>query len=265
MLQRFDASQPTASQLMPPPESPEASLPPQQHNEPLSSSQQGHSSSHAAEQRQALDLMDQQSPKGAGSGESAGQELLREGSRSGPKAGIDGLRGISSGVDQPILLSDIKTAKMGHHGTAQASGGQLAPGGAQEACGSGVAAFEADVEVLADSPALASGQPGSPTSSSDLQLESLRGDLSPVWTALSAEVASQRAHPARSVREAVSAAGVGLMPAQRAAAPSDAAALPRDSPVASEAAPADDGSDGEPEEPLWEPEPSPKGPARCAA
>ena len=264
MLQRFDASQPTASQLMPPPESPEASLPPQQHNEPLSSSQQGHSSSHAAEQRQALDLMDQQSPKGAGSGESAGQELLREGSRSGPKAGIDGLRGISSGVDQPILLSDVKIAEAGHHRTAQASGGQLAPRGAHEANGSGLAPFEADVEVLADSPALASGQPGSPASSSDLQLESFPGS-SPARTALSAEVASERAHPAKQVREAVSAAGVGLMPGQRAAAPSDGAALPRGSPVASEAAPADDGSDGEPEEPLWEPEPSPKAPARCAA
>ena len=257
-MQRFDASQPTASQLLPPPESPQPSLPPQQHHQHPASPQQGRSNSDTAEEPEALDPIVQHSPQEAVAGDSAHGDAAQAGFSLSPRAGLRALRGRSS--DRAILLSDIKQAEPG-----RASSGQAVPRAAstaQDAKDSAGPAPDADVEVLADSPALPSGQPGSPASSSDLQLESFPGAAIPHAAPLEA-IESGRAQPPGS------AAGLGSKAVQREASSQQAAAGQGQSPVASEAMPADSDSEGEPEEPLWEPEPEPEpapvAPARFAA
>ena len=267
MLQCFDASQPTASQLLPPPMSPEARLPTQQHRQPSSLPNQSHSSSHAAAEPGALDVRDQHSLLGVGTGDSP-VEALQAGSAWGPMEGLPGLCGESSDVGQAIPLSDVDPAGTARHGTDKAGGGQAIPRAvptADKANNSTGAACEADVEVLADSPSLPSGQPGSPTASSDLLLESLPGAAPKARTAHSAEVKPGRAGPPRNEELTLPCAEVSIQSLQWGFRPERRTAQPRQSPLASEAMPADSDSDGELEKPLWQPEPAPKAPPRCAA
>lgn len=267
MLQCFDASQPTASQLLPPPMSPEASLPAQQHHQPSSSPQQSHSSSHAAAEPGTLDTRNQQSLQGVGTGGSSIQDRLQAGSGPGSMEGLHGLCGRSSDLDQAILLAEVGPAETARHRAGQAGGEQAILGAVStaERDSSAGAACEADVEVLADSPEVPSGQVDSQTPSSDLQLKISQGAAPQICTAPPAEVMSGRAEPARTGEATVPFAEVSLRSAQWASLQEPSAVRPRQSPLASEATPAYSDSDGELEEPLWEPEPAPKAPPRCAA
>lgn len=269
-LQCFDASQPTASQVVPHADSPEASF------------ATAASSPQASEEPAEQDHSDLESPREAG-------EPFRH-----PKAqGVPSLqRGTGACEQQERASKADKTLSLAHaagrHSAVPpdiADGEQGNAGPASVAADNSVdAAAGNDVEVLADSPLVPIGQPESPTSSSDLQLETFLGaapaagsapatEIDSFWApparptagVSSAAVAdSAKAQPANTAVGGFSAAAADPVRAQSAAAPTMGAALPRQRAAVREAPLANGDSDNEAEEPLWEPDAAPKAPPGCA-
>lgn len=124
------------------------------------------------------------------------------------------------------------------------------PSAAALQAGSSMAFAEADIELLADSPVVSARHQSSPSSSSDLQLESFLGAAPAAATASGPSAAAASAP----------AAAVESSRARPAAAAHMPAALPREQQPAvreSVALDSDSDHDNEAEEPLWEPEPEP--------
>ena len=257
VLQCFDASQPTASQLVPKPHSPEASLPSQSPEasavfEPPAvstpSRQQQHWQEQAASHEQdrlgsAHELNTRQEESGAAE---ADPDVL----------------------DSAAGQSELQAAPAG--ATVRYSNAVSAP----LANAAGSAAEAADASQLAAVSTVPSGQPVSPASSSDLQLEIFLGAAPAMHSAPAHAAGSSQNHPDR-VAPGVAASSHVAPVRETAAAPADgpgragptesapAAATGQALPVW-EVMEVEIDSNYEPQEPLWEPEPAPKPPAGCA-
>ena len=268
-LQCFDASQPTASQVVPHPDSLEASF------------ATAASSPQASEQPAEQDHSDLESPREA-------EKPLRHPKAQGVpilerRTGACGQQERASGADQTVPLAHAA----GRHSTVPpdfADGKQKNAEPASVAADNSIdAAAGNDVEVLADSPVVPIGQPDSPTSSSDLQLETFLGAAPAAGSAPATKIESFWAPPARPTAGVSSAAGADSAKAQpgrpaagefspaaadsaraqSAAAPTTEAVLPRQRTTAREAPLASSDSDSEAEEPLWGPDAAPKALPGC--
>ena len=257
VLQCFDASQPTASQLVPKPHSPEASLPSQSPeasavlespgvSPPLRQQQhrQGRSASHEEDRL------------------SSGHEL---GTRQEKSEAIDAdpdLPGLAAG--HSVGEAAPAEADGWYSGTVPAAIGYADCSGAGDA----------GAELVAAPPEVPLWQPVSPASSSDLRLEAFLGAAPAMHSAPAHVAGSSQDHPDRIAapgaaesrhvapfRERAAAAADSSARAQ-ATEPARAAAAGQALPVREVAAvEIDSGSDNELEEPLREPEPAQRPPA----
>ena len=261
VLQCFDASQPTASQLVPKPHSTEAPLP-----------------SQSPEASPVLESPGV-SPPPRQQQHRQGQGALHEEDRLSFDHELD------TRQEEPGALEAHPDMPDSAAGQSEA---EAAPAGAKswhsgaasaQLINAGSAAGAANAEAPAASPVVPSGQPASPASSSDLRLEAFLGAAPAMHSAPAhlagssrgrsdgrapgAAAASRHVAP---VRETAAASADSSAQAQPAG-PAPAAAAGQVLPVKEVAAvEIDSGSDNEQEEPLWEPEaePAPRSPAGCA-
>ena len=262
VLQCFDASQPTASQLVPKPHSPEASLP-------------------------------SQSPKASAVLESPGvsppprQQQQRQGQAASHEE--DRLRTaheLDTRQEEPGAVEADPNMPNSAAGQSEA---EAAPAEADTWCSGAVpvvpenagasAAGTANAEALAALPVVPLGQLASPASSSDLRLETFLGAAPAVHSAPAHVAGSPQGNPDRRAPGAAAASRHVAPSRETAAASADSSARAQPAGPALAAAAGqvlpvrevaaveiDSGSDNEQEEPLWEPEPepAPRPPAGCA-
>ena len=256
-LQCFDASQPTASQLLPKPHSPEASLPSQ------------------SQEASAVLELPGVSPPPSQQQRRQGQAALYEEDRLRFEYELDTRQEESGAVEAQLDVPELAAAQVEAEAMpAEANNWYSGAVPAVPGDAGGSTAGAASAERLAASPGVPLGHPAS---SSDLRLEAFLGRAPAVHSAPAHVAGSSQGRPdgsapgaaaasrhSRPVKEAAAASADSSARAQPAG-PAQAAAAGQVLPVREVAAvEIDSGSDNELEEPLWESEPAPRPPAGCA-